>query len=48
MISRPSGVTAEANVLDVMKEQWSGDGAGNLEALVRDSDIPVERSSWSG
>jgi hypothetical protein len=39
---------AEANLLDVLKQQWSGDRAGNLEALIRDSDIPVERSSWSG
>jgi hypothetical protein len=42
------GATAAANLLDVLKQQWSGARAGNLEALIRNSDIPVKRSSWSG
>jgi hypothetical protein len=42
------GATAEANLLDVLQQHWSGDRAGDLETLIRDSDIPVERSSWSG
>ncbi len=39
------GAKADANILDVL---GSGDRAGDLEALIRDSDIHVERTSWSG
>ena len=42
------GAKADANLLDVLGEQWTGARAGTLEALIRDSDIRVERSSWSG
>jgi hypothetical protein len=42
------GAKADADLLDVLGDRWSGDRAGDLEALIRDSDIHVERSSWSG
>jgi hypothetical protein len=37
-----------ADLLGALEREWSGDRAGQLEAIIRDSDIQVERSSWSG
>jgi hypothetical protein len=42
------GAPPGANVLDVLEEHWSGKRAGDLEALIGTSDIPVDFSSWSG
>lgn len=38
----------DEDLLDVLERSWSGPRAGDLEALLRDSDIPLERSVWSG
>jgi hypothetical protein len=40
------GAPADASVLDVLEEHWSGKRAGDLEAVIRASDIPNEFSSW--
>lgn len=42
------GAHEGAHILDVLEQDWSGDRAGHLEALIRESDIHLERSSWSG
>jgi hypothetical protein len=42
------GVPLDANVLDVLERQWSGDRAGDLETLLRESGIKVETYVWSG
>ena len=44
LLGAPSG----ANVLDVLEREWSGDKAGDLETLIRKSDLRVETSVWSG
>ena len=38
----------EADVLDVLADRWSGSHAGELERVLRQSDIKVERAVWSG
>ncbi len=42
------GAPSDANILDVLERHWAGDKAGNLEALIRNSDIQVKRSVWAG
>lgn len=44
VLGAPSG----AQVLDVLEQNWSGGRAGDLEALLRGSDIKITRSVWSG
>ncbi len=36
------------DVLGILEENWTGPRAANLEALLRGSDIEVERFVWSG
>jgi len=36
------------DILDVLEENWTGGRAANLEALLRESDIEVDRFVWSG
>ena len=36
------------DILDVLEESWTGPRAADLEALLRESDIEVERFVWSG
>jgi hypothetical protein len=38
----------EDDILDVLEENWTGPRAADLEALLRGSDIEVERFVWSG
>jgi hypothetical protein len=42
------GAPPDANVLDVLEREWSGERAGDLETLIRKSGIKVETSVWSG
>ena len=42
------GAPSEVDVLDVLEKQWSGSKAGDLEAVIRDSDIKVQVFTWSG
>jgi hypothetical protein len=42
------GAPLDANVLDVLGRHWSGDRAGDLETLIRESGIRVETHVWSG
>ena len=42
------GAPPDADVLDVLDRQWSGDRAGDLETLIRNSGFKVETSVWSG
>jgi hypothetical protein len=42
------GAPSDADVLDVLERQWSGDKAGDLETLIRKSGLKVETSVWSG
>ncbi len=41
------GAPPEANMLDVLEDGWSGSKAGELERLIRESGIRVERFVWS-
>ena len=36
------------DILDVLEENWTGPQASELEALLRESDIEVDRFVWSG
>ena len=42
------GGEANADILDVLEENWTGQRAADLEALLRESDIEVERFVWGG
>ena len=42
------GGKPDDDILDVLEESWTGPRAGDLEALLRESDIEVERFVWSG
>ncbi len=42
------GAPSDANVLDVLERDWSGTKAGDLEALIREGDIQVQLSVWTG
>jgi hypothetical protein len=42
------GADPDEDLLDVLERSWSGLRAGDLEALLSDSDIPLERAVWSG
>jgi len=35
-------------VLDLFERQWTGQRAAELEKRLRESEIPIQRSSWSG
>lgn len=38
----------DADILDTIEQQWSGAGSYELERLIRESDIKVDRFVWSG
>jgi hypothetical protein len=42
------GAPPDADVLDVLEGQWSGEKAGDLETLIRKSGFKVETSVWPG
>jgi hypothetical protein len=42
------GAPPNADVLDILEAQWCGSKAGDLEALIRESDIQVEFFAWTG
>ena len=42
------GGKPEGNILDVLEENWTGERTPDLEALLRESDIEVDRFVWSG
>ena len=42
------GGKPEGEILHVLEENWTGERAADLEALLRESDIEVERFVWSG
>jgi hypothetical protein len=42
------GAPAGALILDVLDQQWTGIRAYDLERLIRESDIRVERFVWGG
>jgi len=42
------GGGAEDDILDLLEENWSGSRSADLEPLLRESDIKVERFIWSG
>ena len=42
------GRKPEDDILDVLEENWAGPRANDLSALIRESDIEVERFVWSG
>lgn len=45
---RVLGAPPDAEVLDVLEKQWSGSKAGELETVIRESDIKVDVFAWSG
>ena len=42
------GGKPEDDILDVLEENWTGPQASELEALLRESDIEIDRFVWSG
>lgn len=42
------GANPDEEILDILERSWTGDRAGDLEAVLRDSGIPVVLSVWSG
>jgi len=42
------GGKSDDDILDVLEENWTGPQASELEALLRESDIEVDRFVWSG
>jgi hypothetical protein len=42
------GAARDANILDVLVASYTGRGSYELETIIRESDIEVERWSWSG
>lgn len=36
------------NILDLLKQKWTGAYADMLEQRLQQSDIPIKRSTWSG
>lgn len=42
------GMAPNEDLLDALMRKWSGPRAGDLEMLLKDSDIPVELFVWSG
>ena len=42
------GGKPDDDILDVLEESWTGPRAADLEALLRESDVEVERFVWSG
>ena len=42
------GGQPEDDVLDVLEENWTGQRAADLEALLRKDNLEVERFVWSG
>jgi hypothetical protein len=42
------GGKPEDDILDVLEKNWTGQRAAELEALLRESDIEVDRFVWSG
>jgi hypothetical protein len=38
----------DASILDVLEQQWTGVKSYDLERLIRESDIKVERFVWGG
>ena len=44
ILGEPAGV----GILDALEARWSGEKAGELERRLRESNIPIKRSSWGG
>jgi hypothetical protein len=42
------GAPSAADVLDILEQQWTGGKSYDLERLIRESDIKVERFVWGG
>lgn len=42
------GAPPDAVILDVLEQQWTGAKAYDLEKLIRESDIRVQRFVWGG
>jgi hypothetical protein len=42
------GGAADGDVLDLLAERYSGEGSYELERIIRESGIPVERFVWGG
>jgi hypothetical protein len=42
------GAPKGASILDVLEQHWCGQKAGDLEARIRNSNLRVQFSSWSG
>lgn len=42
------GASPDEHILDVLERSWTGARAGDLETILRESDIPVSISVWSG
>ena len=42
------GAPPGADILLVLQQDWSGPKAAELERLIRESELPVERWTWSG
>ena len=42
------GAKPDEDILDVLERDWTGKRAGDLERILRESDIPIAFSSWSG
>ena len=42
------GASPDADVLDVLRDQWSGTASYELERLIRHGNVPSELSVWTG
>ena len=42
------GAPADANILDVLEEHWSGANSYKLEQRISESNIPTSRHSYGG
>jgi hypothetical protein len=42
------GAPSNAMILDVLEQRWTGSSSYDLERLIRESDIRVERFVWGG
>jgi hypothetical protein len=42
------GEPAGTDILDALSSRWSGDNAGELERILRESNLPIKRTFWRG
>ena len=40
------GADPTDDILDVLAERWTGERCGDLEGILRESDIPIDRFVW--